>query len=94
MKLYHSIKKLVLKCYHKQLPLKKMNRQMETRVVNIYKEKYDVYIGRAGRGENGYFGNPYQLGVNELKVLQQKTIKDNFIIDYLQMKNLKQRLKN
>lgn len=32
-----------------------------TRVVNIYKEKYDVYIGRAGRGSDGYFGNPFTL---------------------------------
>lgn len=22
-------------------------------------QPYDVYIGRAGRGEDGYFGNPY-----------------------------------
>lgn len=31
----------------------------KTRVVNIYKEPYDVYVGRAGKGENGKFGNPY-----------------------------------
>lgn len=30
-----------------------------TRVVNLYKEHYDVYIGRAGMGEDGYFGNPF-----------------------------------
>ena len=30
-----------------------------TRVVNIRKEQCDVYIGRAGHGEDGYFGNPY-----------------------------------
>lgn len=30
-----------------------------TTVVNIRNEGYDVYIGRAGRGEDGYFGNPY-----------------------------------
>ncbi len=35
---------------------------METRVVNLYKEKYDVYIGRPGKGQNGYFGNPYRIG--------------------------------
>ena len=28
-----------------------------TRVVNIYKNKYDVYIGRSGKGQEGYFGN-------------------------------------
>ena len=25
---------------------------------NIYKDKYDVYCGRAGKGKDGYFGNP------------------------------------
>ena len=34
----------------------------ETRVVNLRKEPYDVYIGRAGRGEDGYFGNPCVIG--------------------------------
>lgn len=29
--------------------------------VNIYKEKYDVYCGRAGKGQDGYFGNPFKL---------------------------------
>lgn len=32
-----------------------------TTVVNLYKEPYDVYIGRAGKGKDGYFGNPYNL---------------------------------
>ena len=34
---------------------------METLVVNINKEPFDVYIGRAGRGEDGYFGNPFSM---------------------------------
>jgi len=38
---------------------------METRVVNIKYEDYDVYIGRAGRGNDGYFGNPFILSANE-----------------------------
>ena len=33
-----------------------------TKVVNIYREKYDVYIGRAGKGQSGYFGNPHPVG--------------------------------
>ena len=33
-----------------------------TRVVNLRKDRYDVYIGRAGRGQDGYFGNPFPLG--------------------------------
>jgi uncharacterized protein DUF4326 len=35
---------------------------MQTVVVNIYKEQFDVYIGRAGRGQDGYFGNPFRMG--------------------------------
>ena len=35
---------------------------METVVVNINKEPFDVYIGRAGPGEDGYFGNPFRMG--------------------------------
>lgn len=39
-----------------------------TRVVNIKSgEKYDVYIGRAGHGKNGYFGNPFPLKPNETR---------------------------
>jgi len=33
----------------------------ETRVVNLYKEPYDIYIGRPGRGVDGYLGNPILL---------------------------------
>ena len=35
---------------------------MQTVVVNINKEQFDIYIGRAGRGEDGYFGNPFRIG--------------------------------
>jgi hypothetical protein len=30
------------------------------RVVNINVEPFDVYGGRAGRGYDGYFGNPFK----------------------------------
>lgn len=36
-------------------------RKTATRVVNIRQEDYDVYIGRAGRGMDGYFGNPFKI---------------------------------
>jgi len=39
-----------------------MSNSRRTRVVNLRKDKYDVYIGRAGRGQDGYFGNPFPLG--------------------------------
>lgn len=32
-----------------------------TKVVNVYKARYDVYIGRAGKGNDGYFGNPFAM---------------------------------
>jgi hypothetical protein len=32
-----------------------------TTVVNIKKSKYDVYIGRPGKGQDGYFGNPHSI---------------------------------
>ena len=31
----------------------------ETFVVNLYKEEFDVYIGRKGKGQDGYYGNPF-----------------------------------
>lgn len=33
-----------------------------TRVVNLRQEPFDVYIGRAGKGQDGYFGNPHTIG--------------------------------
>ncbi|GAB6120034.1 DUF4326 domain-containing protein [Dysgonomonas termitidis] len=33
----------------------------KTTVVNIRQNEYDVYIGRAGKGQDGYFGNPFPL---------------------------------
>lgn len=38
-----------------------MSATSKTKVVNIYRDKYDVYIGRAGKGQDGYFGNPFKL---------------------------------
>ena len=32
---------------------------MKTIVVNIRRQECDVYIGRAGHGHDGYFGNPF-----------------------------------
>ena len=33
-----------------------------TKVVNIRSDKYDIYCGRAGHGQDGYFGNPHIIG--------------------------------
>lgn len=34
----------------------------KTKVVNLKNSSYDVYIGRAGRGQSGEFGNPIARG--------------------------------
>lgn len=39
---------------------------MKTHVVNMrHGACYDVFIGRAGHGERGYYGNPYYDGTRE-----------------------------
>lgn len=38
-----------------------MRPDQPTRVVNIHREKGTRYIGRAGHGEDGLFGNPFAL---------------------------------
>lgn len=38
---------------------------MKTSVVNIRVSECDVYIGRAGKGQDGYFGNPFRLEAGE-----------------------------
>jgi hypothetical protein len=46
-----------------------MGEAVKTTVVNLRKEPYDVYIGRAQKGkmsvEYGYFGNPFHLSAGE-----------------------------
>ena len=39
----------------------KEDEQQRTTVVNMHKDEYDVYIGRAGRGQTGDFGNPFDV---------------------------------
>jgi len=34
---------------------------VKTTVVNIRRQEYDEYIGRAGNGHDGYFGNPFSV---------------------------------
>lgn len=38
-----------------------------TRAVNLKQEPFDVYIGRAGRGQDGYFGNPFRLAPGSMR---------------------------
>jgi hypothetical protein len=36
-----------------------------TKTVNIRSSAYEVYIGRRGKGQDGYFGNPFHLKSSE-----------------------------
>lgn len=46
-------------------PLTRTTRTTGTKVVNLRREAYDVYIGRRGKGQSGYFGNPFRLNPGE-----------------------------
>ena len=35
-----------------------------TKIVNIYKDSYQIYIGRSGRGKDGDYGNPIRVGIS------------------------------
>ena len=41
-----------------------------TTVVNLRTAPHDVYIGRAGRGEEGYFGNPFTVAQHGAKAIE------------------------
>jgi len=43
------------------------------RVVNIHKETYDIYMGRAGHGQDGTFGNPFSQYNREKNIVMFKT---------------------
>ena len=50
-----------------------------TKVVNLRKEPYDVYIGRAGHGQDGYFGNPFPMSNEMERAYVLKQYKDYFL---------------
>ena len=40
-----------------------------TKVINISEnDEYDIYIGRSGKGKDGYFGNPFTTGTRSEKI--------------------------
>ena len=49
-----------------------------TKVVNLYKEPYEVYIGRSGKGKDGYFGNPIKLLKGQTRGSTIEKYKDYF----------------
>lgn len=57
----------------------KVQKMAETTIVNIkLTDEYDVYIGRAGHGHDGYFGNPYQLKPGMLRGATIKAFREYF----------------
>lgn len=52
---------------------------MATQVVNIRLHAYDVYIGRAGRGHDGYFGNPFWLNKEDQRGATIARFKEYFL---------------
>lgn len=58
-----------------------------TKVVNIYHEKCDVYIGRKGKGQDGYFGNEHPVydpekPWTECKLCQSKHTREESLEEY------------
>ena len=49
-----------------------------TTVVNLRYQPYDQYIGRSGKGEDGYFGNPIRLQPGESRGSTIQKFKDYF----------------
>lgn len=50
-----------------------------TTVVNIkHTQRYDQYIGRAGHGQDGYYGNPFRLGSESTRGSTLKQYKEYF----------------
>lgn len=45
----------------------------KTTVVNIRTQSCDIYIGRAGHGQDGYFGNPFKNSTRAINIAQYKT---------------------
>jgi hypothetical protein len=47
------------------LTISNLKMMTNTTVVNLRFDSYDVYIGRHGKGKDGYFGNPFKLKPHE-----------------------------
>lgn len=49
-----------------------------TRVVNLRDEPFDIYIGRAGKGQDGQYGNPFRLPPGEPRGATLALWRDHF----------------
>ena len=52
------------------------------RAVNLRTEKYDIYIGRAGHGQEGLFGNPFRVGIHGARGECVKLFRDWFYSEH------------
>ncbi len=70
-----------------------LNHVLETRVVNLYKEPYDEYIGRPRKGETSIWHNPFIVGVHgergECVKLYETYIRDKLESGEIPLKELK-----
>ena len=64
----------------------------DTKVVNIFKDPYDVYIGREGKGQDGYFGNPFPLKKGEPRGSTLEKYKEYFHNKMLNDAEFKERI--
>lgn len=66
---------------------------LETRVVNLYKEPYDTYIGRPRKGETSIWHNPFIVGVHgergECVKLYETYIREKLVSGEISLKELK-----
>lgn len=59
-----------------------MTQSTRTTVVNLRAAPYDVYIGRAGRGEDGYFGNPFTVAQHGARAIE--LFRDSYFLPRLE----------
>lgn len=64
------------------------------KVVNLYKEPFDIYIGRAGKGQDGYFGNPVKLIKGEERGATIERYKEYFYKRLDEDKEFKERIES
>lgn len=53
----------------------------------------DIYIGRAGHGEDGYFGNPYRLNSEAERVAVLERYRTYFLLRITQDRSFRDRIR-
>jgi hypothetical protein len=62
-----------------------MSVDMPTKVVNLHKEPYDVYIGRPGRGQEGKWGNPFSSYKNGITVKESIDKFEEYLLNNIEL---------